>query len=316
MFVTTRTRCGAFALIAAAGAILAPVAVTGPAGAATKINTKTHTVTTGKFALQFGNSTTDLPNDPERLDSLTWKNSSGVVSGNLAVRGGSICATGDSQEYWGQSYGSTEGQTPFLVVAGSAGTWTSPAAGEVRIRTRTGTACGATNIPVTTTYTFFGSGTHVNEIQIERQFPFGTNHFANPSQEGLRIYVPRLPMGTYSQVLYPDPTQKLVVGGLCDNCAPLGSASWGGRWFADNNPTDNSGMLVLRATTDKAPAELEIDIDDLSGSNNTAIDTPQPSGGWTKSFSETEFLCFYDTHTWPLSHRQPGKTVTLPAGCG
>jgi hypothetical protein len=22
------------------------------------------------------------------------------------------------------------------------------------------------------------------------------------------------------------------------------------------------------------------------------------------------------THTWPLSHRQPGKAVTLPAGCG
>jgi hypothetical protein len=302
-------------LIAATGLILTPVTATGPAALSVKINTRTHTVTTGKFTIQFGNSTTNVPNDPERIDSLTWKNSSGVVSGNLAVRGGNLC-NGDAQEYWGQSYGSSEGQTPFLVVAGSAGTWKSPAAGEVVIKTRTGTACGATNIPVTTTYAFFGSGSHVNEIKLERQFPFGTHPFANPNQEGLRTYVPRLAMGTYSQALYPDSTQKLVVSPLCDNCAPLGSSSWGGRWFADNNPTDNSGLLVLRAATDTAPAELEIDVDSLSGSNNTAIDTPQPSGGWTTSITEVEYLCFYDTTTWPLSHRRPGHTVTLPAGCG
>jgi len=73
---------------------------------------------------------------------------------------------------------------------------------------------------------------------------------------------------------------------------------------------------VLRATTDKPGAELEIDVDGLSGSNNTAIDLPQPAGGWTASITEVEYLCFYDTTTWPLSHRQAGKAVTLPAGCG
>ena len=111
---TARTRLSAGVLIAA-GSLLTPVIAPGTT-AAVKINTKTHTVSTGKFHVQFGNSTTDAPNDPERIDSLTWKNSHGTVSGNLAARGGSIC--GDSQEFWGQSYGSTEGQTPFLVVAG------------------------------------------------------------------------------------------------------------------------------------------------------------------------------------------------------
>jgi len=226
---------------------------------------------------------------------------------------GSFCS--DSQEYWGQSYGSTEGQQPFLVIGGSAGTWTSPAAGQVLIKTNTPATCG-THIPVTTTYTFFGPGAHVNEIKVMRVVPFGTHHYANPSQEGLRDYVPRLPAGTYNQVLYPDSSQKLVVSGLCDNCTPLGSSAWGGSWFADNSSTTNSGVLVLRAATDKPGAELEIDVDGLSGSNNTAVDLPQPAGGWKTSIIETEFLCCYDTTNWPLSHRQAGQAVTLPAGCG
>jgi hypothetical protein len=308
-----RTRLGAGVFIAAAGALLVPMAATGSTVVSVKINTTTHTVITTKFAIQFGNKTTNPPNDPERIDSLTWKNSQGVVSGNLATRGGSSC--GDSREYSGQSYGSTEGQTPFLVVGGSTGTFTSPAAGQVTIKTNTTTTCGS-HIPVTTTYTFFGPGTHVNEIKVARTIPFGTHHFANPSQEGLRVYVPRIPEGTYNQVLFPNPSHKLVVGALCDNCAPLGSSAWAGGWFADNSSATNSGMLVLRATTDKPGAELEIDVDGFSASNNTAIDLPQPSGGWKANITETEFLCFYDTTTWPLSHRQPGKAVTLPAGCG
>jgi len=151
----------------------------------------------------------------------------------------------------------------------------------------------------------------------DAQKSWGQSHdYANPSQEGLRVYVPRLLAGTYNQVLYPSSSHNLVVSGLCDNCAPLGASAWAGGWFADNSSATNSGLLVLRATTDKPGAELEIDVDGLSGSNNTAIDLPQPSGGWKASSTETEFLCFYDTTTWPLSHRQAGKTVTLPAGCG
>jgi hypothetical protein len=96
---------------------------------------------------------------------------------------------------------------------------------------------------------------------------------------------------------------------------PVGSAAWGGGWFADNSSATNSGLIVLRAANQPG-AELEIDEDLLSGSNNTAIDLPQPAGGWKTSIKEVEYLCFYDSTSWPLSHRQPGKGVTLPAGCG
>src|SRR5690348_6075811 len=83
-------------------------------------------------------------------------------------------------------------------------------------------AAGALLVPAMAT----GSAavTHVNEFKVMRTIPFGTHHFANPSDEGLRIYVPRLPAGTYNQVLYPDSSKKLVVSALCDNCAPLGSS--------------------------------------------------------------------------------------------
>src|SRR6267154_3379384 len=150
--MNTRTRLGAGVLIAAAGALFVPAMAMGSAAVTIKINTMTHTVTTTRFAIQFGNKTTDAPNDPERIDSLTWTNSHGLVSANLAARGGSYCS--DSQEYWGQSYGSTAGQQPYLVIGGSAGTWISPAAGQVLIKTNTPATCG-THIPVTTTYTFF-----------------------------------------------------------------------------------------------------------------------------------------------------------------
>jgi hypothetical protein len=312
--MTILWRLSASVLIAAAGSILTPMMTAGSAAVPAKINTTTHTVSTSKFHIQFGNSTTNPPNDPERIDSLTWKNSSGTVSGNLAVQGGTYCTT-DAREWWGQSYGSVEGQQPYLIVGGSAGTWKSPAAGQVVIKTNTPATC-ATHIPMTTTYTFFGSGPHANEIKVVRSVPFGTHPYANPSQEGLRIYVPRLSVVTYNQVLYPDSNHKLVVSGVCDNCTPLGSSAWGGGWFADNSSTSNSGLIVLRAATDQPGAELEIDEDLLSGSNNTAIDLPQPSGGWKTSITEAEYLCFYDATSWPLSHRQPGKGVTLPAGCG
>jgi len=313
VLTTARVRLSAGVLVAATGSILAPATVMGSAATAIKINTRTHTVSTSKFHIQFGNSTTDKPNDPERIDSLTWKNSKGTTSANLAALGGSYC--GDAQEFWGESYGSTEGQQPYLVVGGSAGTWTSPVAGQVVIKTNAPKTC-ATHIPITTTYTFYGPGPHVNEVKIVRNVPFSTHNYANTSQEGLRVYVPRLPLATYNQVLYPNPKHQLVVTTVCDNCAPLGLSVWGGGWFADNSSATNSGVLVLRATTDQRRAELEVDQDLLSGSNNTSIDLPQPSGGWKKSITEVEFLCFYDVTSWPLSKRKPGRVVTLPAGCG
>src|SRR5215471_19602846 len=69
LFTTTRTRLSAGVLIAATGALLTPAMTAGSTATSIKINKTTHTVTTGKFAIQFGNSTTNPPNDPERIDS-------------------------------------------------------------------------------------------------------------------------------------------------------------------------------------------------------------------------------------------------------
>jgi hypothetical protein len=79
---------------------------------------------------------------------------------------------------------------------------------------------------------------------------------------------------------------------------------------------DNSGLQVVRAPTDQPGAELEIDRDGLSQSNNTSIDLPQPTGGWKTAIKEVEYLCFYDTTIWPLTDRQSGHAVTLPAAAG
>jgi hypothetical protein len=86
----------------------------------------------------------------------------------------------------------------------------------------------------------------------------------------------------------------------------------GRRWFADNSSATNSGMLVLRATTDKPGAELEIDVDGFSASNNTAIDLPQPSGGWKANITETEFSCFYDTRSAPAGEAGQASRRVVP----
>ena len=48
----------------------------GTAMAAVTIDTISHTVTTSKLAIQFGNATTNTPDDPERIDSLKGTGSS------------------------------------------------------------------------------------------------------------------------------------------------------------------------------------------------------------------------------------------------
>ena len=64
----------------------------------------------------FGNATTNTPDDPERIDSVKWIGSSGVQMANLAASGGRSC--GDGREWWGESYGATEGEPPYLVAGG------------------------------------------------------------------------------------------------------------------------------------------------------------------------------------------------------
>ena len=303
------------------GSVLAALIITaGTAAGATAvtIDTSNHTVTTSKFVVQFGNATTNPPDDPERIDSIKWTDSSGTRTANLAAEGGGSC--GDVREWWGESYGTVIGQPPFLVAGGSTGTWSSPSPNEVQIQSGSSPdpTCSTTRpqIPITTAYTFYDSGPGVNEIRVERRVPFDTHPLSLPGGAGLRVYVPRLPIGVYNTLLYPDAHGDATSAAVCDDCAPVGADVWGGGWFADNSSATNSGVLVLRDRSDQPGAELEPDRDTISAANNTSIVVPQPTGGWTTAIVEVEYLCFYDATTWPIDDRQAGHPATLPSGCG
>jgi hypothetical protein len=58
----------------------------------------------------------------DRVDSLSWINSDGVSTGNIVANsGGSNC--GDPQEFFGQSYGDTDGNNLLMVVLGASAKW-------------------------------------------------------------------------------------------------------------------------------------------------------------------------------------------------
>ncbi len=291
------------ALIAALAALALTAA---PARADVVIDPAHRTVTTSRLALRFDGA------DPERIDSVVWTDSAGHATANLAASGGGSC--GDAQEFWGQSYGATQGLGPYPVVGGSAGTWSSPAPGQVRIVSQPAAGCGD-QIAVTTTYTFSDSGPQASEIRVERRIAFDAHPEAVTGQPGLRVYVPRVPVSTYNRQLYPGPQGDVVAAGACDGCAPYGADRWGGGWFADDSAA-GAGLLVLRDPADAPGAELEFDADALSASDNTSIVLPQPAGGWASAVDEVEYLCFYDASSWPAADRRAGAPATLPAGCG
>src|SRR3954453_23567525 len=267
--------------------------------AAVTITTSPKTVTAARVAMEF---TASNPNDPERVTSLKWTDSDGVQTANLAASGGSSC--GEPVEFFGQSYGSAGG----FVVAGSAGTWTSPATATVQADSTTG-GCGA-NVPIRTTYTFYDAAPAYNQVALTRRFDFTSAH---PSGD-IRAYVPRLDIGTYSETLYPSngatPTLKTSSPGNCGSGCIV--ADWNGTWFALNSPGTHRGLLILRDPGDKVTGSLMIDADSYSNSNLSAVDLTT-SGAWTGFVSETEYLCLYDLKSWPQSRR---NALQPPAGCG
>src|SRR3954454_5760588 len=267
--------------------------------AAVTITTPPKTVTAARVEMEF---TAANPNDPERVTSLKWTDSDGVQTANLASSGGSAC--GEPVEFFGQSYGSAGG----FVVAGSAGTWTSPATATVQADSTTG-GCGA-NVPIRTTYTFYDAAPAYNQVALTRRFDFTSAH---PSGD-IRAYVPRLDIGTYSETIYPSngatPTLKTSSPGSCGSGCIV--ADWNGTWFALNSPGTHRGLLILRDPGNKVAGGLMVDSDSFSNSNLSSVDLTT-SGAWSGLVSETEYLCLYDLKSWPQSRR---TALQPPAGCG
>jgi hypothetical protein len=278
----------------------------GPAWAAATITLSPgdNTVSTSRLELDFG-----APN-VERVDSVQWVNSDGILGANLVAAGGAppACTTDDVLEAWGQAYGSTHPHRPVLVAAGATGTWTVKGQRTVEIESSVPFDCfsdGPTS--VRTRYTFFDDGPAASQLRIERRFDFGPGS-PGYTTEGLRPYVVRL--SSASQMLFPDATgTALVTAGT--SAEGTITDDWDGTWLALDNP-NHAGVVILRDPANASPAKLILDYDSLSGSYLSSVDLTRPGDGWKEPLTEIEYLCFYDAQSWPPAERAPG---VLPAGC-
>ena len=273
-----------------------------------------HTLDNARLTILFGSTANGYgTNDADRVDAVTWVNSSGTSVTNYVTSGGPLHC-GDPQEFFGEAYGDygTSGDTgvpiPHAVVPGVTSIWSGTAAthGSTAIRTLVG-CDGPLDAKTRTQYTLFTQPGLVNSLKIVRSFTFARH----PSAGNLRAYVPRLQLAVYPVVYAPDATG--VVQTYNVNACPLNctETNWNGVWMADDDGQGN-GMVVVRNPATNPPAQLTIDYDGFSNSNNSAVTLVMPTAGWSGTVVETEFLCFYDATSWPAHQRTKGK---LPLGC-
>ena len=260
-----------------------------------------NTVTTSRFSLNFDDGTANV----ERLNTLQWAGGPDLANEG---GGGSGTCPGPS-EYWGQSYATSDFAPPGPVVAGHTGNWVAKGGRTVEISGQTPSACSGapTPIPIRTRYSFFDSGGAADMIRFERRFSFPA--IADPYPAiNLRAFVPRLPIGTYGQVVYPNTGGTLTTAGTGQSL----STDWAGTWIALNSGATNAGMVILRDPANTEGARIIFDNDGSSASNNSGISLNKPAGGWQAPISETEYMCFYDATSWPVASRTPNS---LPPGC-
>jgi hypothetical protein len=259
----------------------------------------------GSRALAAGNlSITWDQSDPNEVTGITWTDSGATDRSNYVASGGISC--GDTQEYFGQAYDEDQGQYDDEVISGFAGTW-SATSSSVSTSGQQPAGCGTNAVPVDTAYSIDATNSP-NQMKVTRTF-----HFGSSITDGhpIRAYVPRLPAGTFSQVLYPASDHTLATHDLS---GPLPEISnWGGSWYADDDPTTGRGLLVVRDPANTLSAGLVTDSDGNSGSNNSGIVIDPAGATWSGDQTETEYLCFYDSTTWPQSAK---SALQLPTGCG
>jgi hypothetical protein len=146
-------------------------------------------------------------------------------------------------------------------------------------------------------------------MKIKRTFDFAGTALDNTNN--LRAYVPRVSVSTYYEVIYPDSTGALqsINAGDCSTACEI--SNWNGKWFADDDGNGN-GIVLIRDPSSTWPAEIAVDNDSDSASNLTSILLMRPEGGWSGKLAETEYLCVYDSTSWPAANRANGE---LPTGC-
>ncbi len=274
-----------------------------------------HTITNGRVTMSLADPTTGFPTkDNDRVDSISWVNSAGSSTGNLAsnaVHGPFGC--GDPVEFFGQADGyPVQQDAPIMVTAGEASRYHSPNPLDVRTHTKKDTCRGQGPLGAltTTSYTLSANADKISSVKIVRDFLFGptTPVF---SQSGLRPYMPRLSLATYHYVKLLDSEDKIAkynVDSCGDNCTVT---DWNGKWLADDDGKRN-GVVIIRSVMSTNPAFIVLDNDDYSSSNVSSVVLAQPAGGWKAPVEEIEYLCFYDATSWPVHKQKHGK---LPVGC-
>jgi hypothetical protein len=278
-----------------------------PAGAAQAvivISPGANTASTPRLDLDFSDT------NPERVNSVKWRDSNGNVGANLAAAAGGPaggCDPENTQDFWGES--NTIGGAPQPVGPGNAGPWTARGGRTVEIASSRPMPCtGDTTVtPVRTRYTFFNVGDTASKVRVERTFSFAATNPGAYGAASMRAYIPRMPLAQYSQVLHPDAAGTALVTDSSP-LVPAAATSWNGTWLALNDPATNAGLFILRETSNSA----RIMLDGSGASNASAVDLFKPGGGWNAPVTETEWLCFYDAASWPIV---PNRVGTRPSGC-
>ncbi len=262
------------------------------------IDPSTRTVTTDKLFVDWSGT------NPEEIVDIRWNGSPNLT--NTAVNG--ECP--DALEYFGNSWVLQGESTPDVVFVslvgwGTTGTWENPNDNNLRISSSSVGCPGSAAVPVLTKYRFFDNGPVANRIRVQRHFLFGTS----PFPYNFRPYIPRLyPRSAYSQVLHPDASGASLITEdifLCDFGCQV--TDWDGSWFAMHDPSTGQGLIV-RHDPSSFDVALWVDQDAASDTNASSVRLLQPSGGFTGTVVEVEFLCFYDSSRWTPS-------TTLPPGC-
>jgi hypothetical protein len=217
--------------------------------------------------------------------------------------------------------GAPEGALPNLVVGGQLATLASVYNCDSTVTTITSAPADCTNaaqLPVTTTYAFYG-GARADEVKLSRTFGFDGSDAATAfysGTTGLRPVVPRLSLSVFASVIYPNAAGTAVTSVTATSCPgdcfTAQGTTWSGRWFADI-AASGYAMIVLRDPSMTSPVDLTINYDSYSESNLASFVLLQPTAGWQSPITEVEYLCFADLTTWPQTQRD---SATLPTGCG
>jgi hypothetical protein len=270
-----------------------------------------HMLSNARLSIVFGSSAHGYTtNDADRVDSIAWINSDGAAVSNYVTSGGPQHC-GDPQEFFGEAYGDNGDQgvpLPNAVVGGVTSTWKGKKATSGKTTIKSLESCDETlDAKTNTSYAMFTSKKTINELRIIRTFNFSKK----TSTGNMRVYVPRLPLNTYPIVLIPN-AAGVIQTFNASNC-PLNCTitDWDGTWMADDDGNGN-GMVMFRDPAANPPAQVTVDWDGFSLSNNSAITLTMPEDGWIGTVSDTEFMCFYDAKSWTAKDRSKGK---LPSGC-